>query len=45
MPALRCLRCRDVPMGAEGKLSFAATITEAVEGADYIQESVSNGWT
>ncbi len=31
----------DVPMGAEGKLSFAATITEAVEGADYIQESVS----
>ncbi|MEO8241402.1 MAG: carnitine 3-dehydrogenase [bacterium] len=31
----------DVPMGAEGVLSFAATITEAVEGADYIQESVS----
>jgi carnitine 3-dehydrogenase len=31
----------DVPMGAEGKLTFAATITEAVEGADYIQESVS----
>lgn len=31
----------DVPMPAEGKLSFAATITEAVEGADYIQESVS----
>ena len=31
----------DVPMPAEGILSFAATITEAVEGADYIQESVS----
>ena len=31
----------DVPMPAEGQLSFAATITEAVEGADYIQESVS----
>ncbi|MGL4322089.1 MAG: carnitine 3-dehydrogenase, partial [Paracoccaceae bacterium] len=31
----------DVPMPAEGKLSFASTITEAVEGADYIQESVS----
>jgi carnitine 3-dehydrogenase len=31
----------DVPMPAEGKLSFAGTITEAVEGADYIQESVS----
>ena len=31
----------DVPMGAEGELSFASTITEAVEGADYIQESVS----
>ena len=31
----------DVPMPAEGKLSFAASITEAVEGADYIQESVS----
>ena len=31
----------DIPMGAEGKLSFAQTITEAVEGADYIQESVS----
>ena len=31
----------DVPMPAEGVLSFAATITEAVEGADYIQESVS----
>ncbi|MFT4149625.1 MAG: carnitine 3-dehydrogenase [Paracoccaceae bacterium] len=31
----------DVPMPAEGKLSFCGTITEAVEGADYIQESVS----
>ncbi|OYX45545.1 MAG: carnitine 3-dehydrogenase [Rhodobacterales bacterium 32-67-9] len=31
----------DVPMPAEGRLSFAGTITEAVEGADYIQESVS----
>ncbi len=31
----------DVPMPAEGKLTFAGTITEAVEGADYIQESVS----
>lgn len=31
----------DVPMPPEGRLSFAATITEAVEGADYIQESVS----
>lgn len=31
----------DVPMGAEGRLSFATSITEAVEGADYIQESVS----
>ncbi len=31
----------DVPMPAEGKLSFAETITEAVEGAEYIQESVS----
>ncbi|MFZ9133471.1 MAG: 3-hydroxyacyl-CoA dehydrogenase NAD-binding domain-containing protein, partial [Gemmobacter sp.] len=31
----------DVPMPAEGHVSFAATITEAVEGADYIQESVS----
>ena len=31
----------DVPMGAEGRLSFAGTITEAVEGAAYIQESVS----
>ncbi len=31
----------DVPMPAEGVLSFAATITEAVEGAAYIQESVS----
>ncbi|HRK43380.1 MAG TPA: carnitine 3-dehydrogenase [Gemmobacter sp.] len=31
----------DVPMPAEGRLSFAGTITEAVEGAQYIQESVS----
>jgi carnitine 3-dehydrogenase len=31
----------DGPMPDEGKLSFASTITEAVEGADYIQESVS----
>ncbi|MCV2870545.1 carnitine 3-dehydrogenase [Defluviimonas sp. WL0002] len=31
----------DVPMPAEGKLSFAGSITEAVEGAEYIQESVS----
>ncbi len=31
----------DVPMPAEGLLSFAGSITEAVDGADYIQESVS----
>ena len=31
----------DVPMPAEGVLTFAQTITEAVEGAEYIQESVS----
>ena len=31
----------DVPMPAEGQLTFAETVTEAVEGADYIQESVS----
>ena len=31
----------DGPMPAEGQLRFAATIAEAVEGADYIQESVS----
>ncbi|SEM79013.1 carnitine 3-dehydrogenase [Pseudorhodobacter antarcticus] len=31
----------DIPMQAEGVLSFADTITEAVQGADYIQESVS----
>ena len=31
----------DIPMCEEGKLTFAQTITEAVEGADYIQESVS----
>ncbi len=31
----------DVPMPPEGRLSFADSITEAVEGAEYIQESVS----
>ncbi len=31
----------DLPMPDEGRLTFADTITEAVEGADYIQESVS----
>ena len=31
----------DGPMPHEGRLSFADTITEAVEEADYIQESVS----
>lgn len=31
----------DIPMPSEGVLSFAGTITEAVEGADYVQESVS----
>ncbi len=31
----------DYPMMTEGRLSFAQTITEAVEGAAYIQESVS----
>ncbi|TGD64503.1 carnitine 3-dehydrogenase [Tabrizicola sp. WMC-M-20] len=31
----------DGPMPAEGRLVFAGTITEAVEGAEYIQESVS----
>ncbi|WP_347313535.1 carnitine 3-dehydrogenase [Defluviimonas sp. SAOS-178_SWC] len=31
----------DVPMPPEGRLSFAATLTDAVQGADYIQESVS----
>ncbi len=31
----------DVPMPAEGKLTFAKSISEAVQGADYIQESVS----
>jgi carnitine 3-dehydrogenase len=31
----------DVPMPAEGKLTFHGTIGEAVEGADYVQESVS----
>ncbi|MCW1932949.1 carnitine 3-dehydrogenase [Pararhodobacter zhoushanensis] len=31
----------DVPMPAEGHLTFAETLTDAVQGADYIQESVS----
>jgi len=31
----------DVPMPAEGKLTFHDTIGEAVEGAEYVQESVS----
>jgi carnitine 3-dehydrogenase len=31
----------DVPLPPEGALTFASTITEAVQGADYIQESVS----
>ncbi|MCB6178991.1 carnitine 3-dehydrogenase [Rhodobacter sp. Har01] len=31
----------DIPMPAEGRLSFVGTVTEAVEGAAYIQESVS----
>ena len=31
----------DGPMPPEGHLNFAQSITEAVEGADYIQESVS----
>jgi carnitine 3-dehydrogenase len=31
----------DMPMPAMGMLSFAATMAEAVQGADYIQESVS----
>ena len=31
----------DIPMPAEGKLSFAKSISEAVEGSEYIQESVS----
>lgn len=30
----------DIPMPAEGRLTFAASITDAVQGADYIQESV-----
>jgi carnitine 3-dehydrogenase len=42
-PALPALS--DVPMPPEGKLTFCGTITEAVEGAEYIQESVSNGWS
>ena len=31
----------DIPMPPEGRLSFTASLQEAVEGADYIQESVS----
>jgi carnitine 3-dehydrogenase len=31
----------DVPMPAEGRLTFAATMSEALEGAEYVQESVS----
>ena len=31
----------DVPMPPEGRLTFAGSITEALEGADYAQESVS----
>ncbi|MDP5349291.1 MAG: 3-hydroxyacyl-CoA dehydrogenase NAD-binding domain-containing protein, partial [Paracoccaceae bacterium] len=31
----------DVPMPPMGRLSFASTIKDAVQGADYIQESVS----
>lgn len=31
----------DVPMPKEGRLSFADSIAKAVEGAEYIQESVS----
>jgi carnitine 3-dehydrogenase len=31
----------DVPMPPIGRLSFASTIKDAVQGADYIQESVS----
>ena len=31
----------DVPMPTEGRLTFAGSITEALEGADYAQESVS----
>jgi carnitine 3-dehydrogenase len=31
----------DVPMPAMGRLTYAASIAEAVTGADYIQESVS----
>ena len=31
----------DVPMPPEGRLTFAGSITEALEGAEYAQESVS----
>ncbi len=31
----------DVPMPPEGKMSFHGTLGEAVEGAEYVQESVS----
>ena len=36
MPALS-----DGPMPPEGKLTFASTMAEALEGAEYVQESVS----
>jgi len=31
----------DVPMPEEGRLTFAGTMADAVEGAEYVQESVS----
>ena len=31
----------DVPMPPEGKLTYAATMAEAMDGAEYVQESVS----
>jgi carnitine 3-dehydrogenase len=31
----------DMPMPPEGRLTFAGSITEALEGAEYVQESVS----
>ncbi len=31
----------DVPMPPEGRVTFAATMAEALEGAEYVQESVS----
>jgi carnitine 3-dehydrogenase len=39
--AEKCLPAlADVPMPARGKLSFAGSLREAVEGADWVQESV-----